>query len=74
MRLCIFCVYTISFFIAKIKPTKLDKEMFMEHKITELLIRIAHLSEKMKSVSDELDKIYKSIGDTLKIEIFAEFE
>lgn len=46
----------------------------METKITELLIRIAHLSEKLKSVSTELDKIYKCIGEFAKVEIFADVE
>lgn len=43
----------------------------MDKQVTELLIRIAHLSENLRSVSEELDKIYKCVGDTLKIEIFA---
>lgn len=35
----------------------------MEHKMTEILIRIAHLSEKMKDFSAELDKLYDALGD-----------
>ena len=34
----------------------------METKITELLIRIAHASEKMKILSAELDKTYETLS------------
>lgn len=40
----------------------------MADKIIQLLIRIAHLSEKLKSVTDELDKIYDVVGDQAFIE------
>lgn len=43
----------------------------MDKQFAELLIRIAHLSEKLRSVSEELDKIYKCVGETLKIDIIS---
>lgn len=36
----------------------------MKDKIIELLVTLAHTSEKLKSLSEELDKIYVILGDT----------
>jgi hypothetical protein len=35
----------------------------MEEKIIQLLVCTAHISEKMKSLSEELDKIYSILSD-----------
>ncbi len=35
----------------------------MEDKIIKLLVATAHLSEKMKSLAEELDKIYSILSD-----------
>lgn len=35
----------------------------MQEKVIKLLISIAHISEKMKSLSEELDEVYAIIGD-----------
>lgn len=41
----------------------------MENKFLEILRIMAHLSEKLKSVSEELDKMYSSLSDTEFIEL-----
>ena len=41
----------------------------MEDKLIKLLVAIAHISEKMKSLSEELDKVYSIISDKEILEI-----
>lgn len=40
----------------------------MEDKMFEILICMLHISEKMKSLSTELDKMYEILGDSKFIE------
>lgn len=35
----------------------------MKDKVIEILVRIAHLSEKAKMLGEELDKMYETLGD-----------
>ena len=47
----------------------------MKDKIIEILIRVAHLSEKLKGVTEELDKIYDVLGDSAFLDMVKkEFE
>jgi hypothetical protein len=36
---------------------------FMREKIIEILVRLAHISENLKMLSTELDKMYDVLGD-----------
>lgn len=36
----------------------------MKEKIIEILVRIAHISESAKSLSEELDKMYSILADS----------
>ena len=40
----------------------------MEDKMIEILVRMLHISEKMKCLSNELDKMYEILGDSKFIE------
>lgn len=40
----------------------------MEYTNTEIIIRIAHISELLKSLSTELDKMYKALTEKTTIE------
>lgn len=42
----------------------------METKFLEIIRILAHLSEKFKSLADELDKLYSSLTDAEIIELF----
>ncbi len=35
----------------------------MEYKIIKIMISLAHISEKLKSLGDELDMLYELLGD-----------
>lgn len=35
----------------------------MKEKIIEILVRMAHISENLKNLADELDKMYEILGD-----------
>lgn len=41
----------------------------MEDKIIEILVRMAHISENLKNLADELDKMYEIIGDSAFIDM-----
>lgn len=67
-------LYTTTDFASdKIKP-KRRKGIAVEDKLIKILLRLAHLSEKFKTLADELDTIYDLLGDQSLIEFIREIE
>lgn len=54
---------TKKFFGVTIKSQQIAERHDMKDKIIEILVRLAHLSEKTKAFADELDKIYELLGE-----------
>ena len=50
-----------SFYNALTKHT--DVGVNMKEKIIEILVRMAHISEKTKMLAEEIDKMYDVLGD-----------
>ena len=46
----------------------------MEQTFTEILIRICHISEILKNLSTELDKLYEGLTSPEIVDIFEEIE
>lgn len=45
------------------------KERTMKDKILKILVRLAHLSEKLKSLTEEVDTLYEILGDQAFIDM-----
>jgi hypothetical protein len=45
------------------------KERTMKDKILKILVRLAHLSEKLNALSEEVDRLYEVLGDQAFIDM-----
>lgn len=53
----------------KIKVTNRERSIPVKEKLLKILVRLAHLSESLKTLTEEVDKLYDVIGDQAFIDM-----
>ena len=66
-----FCIYTTSFFIAKMRAkTNKERHYIMEEKYIKVLLSISRINTLLKSLTSELDKVYVNLTDKEILDMF----
>ena len=58
-----FCIYTTSFFIAKMWANNKRGNTSMEDKYIKILLSISRINSLLKNLTSELDKVYLNLTD-----------